>query len=124
MWSKTQDPVEYAHGDNNTITGRDRVLTIPYTHAMSKVTIEVICKDGFNKSAADIFNSNTAPSSVVLQGMNTVATITAPTQEIVANSGTDNANVKSITMKKVRLQEQQLIQRRNALLKLSLCLQL
>lgn len=100
LWSKTQDPVAYAHGDNNTITGRDRVLTIPYTHAMSKVTIEVICKDGFNKSAADIFNSNTAPSSVVLQGMNTVATVTAPTQEIVANSGTNNANVKSITMKK------------------------
>ena len=100
LWSKTQTPVAYAHGDNNTITGRDRVLTIPYTHAMSKVTIEVICKDGFNKSAADIFNSNTAPSSVVLQGMNTVATVTAPTQEIVANSGTDNANVKSITMKK------------------------
>lgn len=101
LWSKTQDPVAYAHGDNNTITGRENsVLTIPYTHAMSKVTIEVICKDGFNKSAADIFNSNTAPSSVVLQGMNTVATVTAPTQEIVANSGTDNANVKSITMKK------------------------
>lgn len=100
LWSKTQDPVAYAHGDNNTITGRDRVLTIPYTHAMSKVTIEVICKDGFNKSAADIFNSNTAPSSVVLQGMNTVATVTAPTQEIVANLGTNNANVKSITMKK------------------------
>lgn len=100
LWSSTQTPVAYAHGDNNTITGRDRLLTIPYTHAMSKVTIEVICKDGFNKSAADIFNSNTAPSSVVLQGMNTVATVTAPTQEIVANSGTDNANVKSITMKK------------------------
>ena len=101
LWSKTQDPVAYEHGTNNTITGRENsVLTIPYTHAMSKVTIEVICKDGFNKSAADIFNSNTAPSSVVLQGMNTVATVTAPTQEIVANSGTNNANVKSITMKK------------------------
>lgn len=101
LWSKTQDPVAYAHGDNNTITGRENsVLTIPYTHAMSKVTIEVICKDGFNKSAADIFNSNTAPSSVVLQGMNTVATVTAPTQNIVAVSGDGNANVKSITMKK------------------------
>lgn len=100
MWSKTQDPVAYEHGTNNTITGRDRVLTIPYTHAMSKVTIKVICKDGFNKSAADIFNSNTAPSSVVLQGMNTVATVTAPTQNIVAVPGDGNANVKSITMKK------------------------
>lgn len=94
LWSKTQDPVAYAHGDNNTITGRNSVLTIPYTHAMSKVTIVVKCEDGFNKSAADIFNSNTAPSSVVLQGMNTVATVTAPTQTISGETA-DN-----ITMKK------------------------
>lgn len=94
LWSSTQTPVAYDHGDDNTITGRTPKLTIPYTHAMSKVTIEVICKDGFNKSADDIFNSSTALSSVVLQGMNTVATVTAPTQTI---SGETAAN---ITMKK------------------------
>lgn len=94
LWSGEQDPVAYAHGDNNTITGRNSVLTIPYTHAMSKVTIEVICKDGFDNSAADIFNSSTTPSSVVLQDINTIATVTAPTQTI---SGGTAAN---ITMKK------------------------
>ena len=90
LWSGKQTPIPYSHDNGN--NGKNHgVLTIPYTHAMSKVTIVVKCEDGFNKSADDIFNSSTASSSVVLQDINTVATVTAPTQTI---SGETAANIK------------------------------
>lgn len=86
LWSKTQDPVAYAHGDNNTITGRDRVLTIPYTHAMSKVTIKVICADGFD-AATITANKNFDNASVKLVGVNTKCTLNAPDGKINTLNG-------------------------------------
>lgn len=86
LWSKTQDPVEYAHGDNNTITGRNSVLTIPYTHAMSKVTIKVICADGFD-AATTTANKNFDNASVKLVGVNTKCTLNAPEGKINTLNG-------------------------------------
>lgn len=86
LWSKTQDPVAYEHGTNNTITGRDRVLTIPYTHAMSKVTIKVICADGFD-AATNTANKNFDNASVKLVGVNTKCTLNAPDGKINTLNG-------------------------------------
>lgn len=90
LWSKTQDPVAYAHGDNNTITGRNSVLTIPYTHAMSKVTIKVICADGFD-AATTTANKNFDNASVKLVGVNTKCTLNAPEGKITSLSGNSTA---------------------------------
>lgn len=86
LWSYEQTPVAYSHA--TTRAG----LVIPYTHAMSKVTIEVVCEDGF-----DTDNANFTGASVVLQQMNTVANLTAPTGTSVAVPGAGNDNVKNIT---------------------------
>lgn len=79
LFSPTQTPVAYTHGSNNTINGRDNVLSIPFTHAMSKVTIEVICDEGF-----DTGKNNFENAVVKLQNMNTVATVTAPEAKLSA----------------------------------------
>lgn len=49
LWSKTQDPVQYVHGTQGVPTSHG-TLTIPYTHAMSKVTV-VVKTDGFGEAA-------------------------------------------------------------------------
>lgn len=77
LFAGTQEPVIYAHGTNNTIAGRDRVLTIPYTHAMSKVTVEVICDEGFDTNV-----DNFANTTLTLKGVNTVCTVTGPTKAL------------------------------------------
>lgn len=77
LYAGQQSPVAYAHGTDNTITGRDRVLTIPYTHAMSKVTIEVICDEGFK---TDI--DNFANTVLALKNANTTCTVTGPTKSL------------------------------------------
>lgn len=86
LWSYEQPPVAYSH--ETTRAG----LVIPYTHAMSKVTVEVVCEDGFDTDVANFANA-----SVVLKGMQTVADLTAPTGTIAAVPGAADANVKSIT---------------------------
>lgn len=79
LFSPTQTPVAYTHGSNNTINGRENVLSIPFTHAMSKVTIEVICDEGF-----DTEKNNFENAVIKLQNMNTVATVTAPEAKLSA----------------------------------------
>lgn len=49
LWSKAQTPVEYEHGSKDDPTSHG-TLTIPYTHAMSKVTV-VVKTDGFGEAA-------------------------------------------------------------------------
>lgn len=91
LWSYEQTPVAYAHVDADGKKNHG-TLILPYTHAMSKVTVEVVCEDGFD---ADIKNFDGA--SVVLKGMQTVASLTAPTGTITAVPSTADANVKDIT---------------------------
>lgn len=82
LWSYEQTPVAYTH--ETTRAG----LVIPYTHAMSKVTIEVVCGDGFESDATKNFGSAT----VTLDQMNTVTSLTAPTA--TAAVGTTPADIQ------------------------------
>ena len=50
LWSKLQTPVKYEHGTQGDPTSHN-TLTIPYTHAMSKVTV-VVKTDGVFDEAA------------------------------------------------------------------------
>lgn len=73
LWSYEQTPVAYSH--EATRAG----LVIPYTHAMSKVTVEVVCGEGFDAEEA-----NFSGASVVLQQMNTVCSLSAPNGRVTA----------------------------------------
>lgn len=50
LWSKAQDPVKYEHGTQGNSVSHG-TLTIPYTHAMSKVTVVVKTDGAFNEAA-------------------------------------------------------------------------
>ena len=82
LWSAEQTPIQYAHGSQNN-GGAHGTLVLPYTHAMSMVTVDVVAKDGFSAGALN----NTW---VELQGMNKTAKFTAPTLTISdVGTGTD-----------------------------------
>lgn len=82
LWSYEQTPVAYTHA-----AGRAG-LVLPFTHAMSKVTIEVVCGAGFESDVAKNFGSAT----VTLDQMNTVTSLTAPTA--TAAVGTTPADIQ------------------------------
>lgn len=93
LYAGQQAPVAYAHGTNNTIDGRDRVLTVPYTHAMSKVTIEVICDEGFDTDQAKNFGS----AAVKLYQAGTVTTVTGPTKAVAKGTTPADINMQKLT---------------------------
>ena len=74
LWSAEQTPIQYAHGSQNN-GGAHGTLVLPYTHAMSMVTVDVVAKDGFTTGAL-------ANTWLELQGMNKTATFTAPKLKI------------------------------------------
>ena len=80
LWSPTQTKVGYDHS-----TAREGVehgtLEIPYTHAMSQITVTLKAVDGF---------SGTPLTSTVLtlNQMNTVASLTAPTGSFTSSTPT------------------------------------
>ena len=81
LWSAEQTPIAYQRGSS--ASDDHGTLVIPYTHAMSMVTVEVIAKDGFTTAALDT-------TWLELQGMNKTCTLTAPTMTIPsAGQGTD-----------------------------------
>lgn len=89
LWSAEQTPISYSHGSQN-VGGEHGTLLLPYTHAMSMVTVEVIAKDGFTTGAL-------ADTWLELQDMNKTCTVTAPTMTISdegKGSGTDAGKVK------------------------------
>ena len=88
LWSAEQTPIAYQRG--SLASDGHGTLVIPYTHAMSMVTVEVIAKDGFTTGALD-------KTWLELQGMNKTCTLTAPTMTISdagKGSGTDAGKVK------------------------------
>ncbi len=89
LFGDTQAAIHYTHSKE----AEREVLELPYTHAMSKVTVEIVCDEeaGFKDVAANFANT-----TVDLQGINTVATVTAPTATVVPVPGDGNANVKTI----------------------------
>lgn len=85
LYAKTEDMVKYAHEN-----GSRGELVINYTHAMSKVTINVTTGEGF---ATD--NANFASSVLTLKKMQTKASVNAPVATVTASS--DAADIKDIT---------------------------
>lgn len=88
LWSAEQTPIAYAHVDGQ----GDRVhgtLVLPYTHAMSKVTINVTIDGTFGSEGVNFSRVKTT-----LHEMFTTCTCTAPTYTL-SNKGTTT----DVTMK-------------------------
>lgn len=79
LWSAEQEAVTYGHA--STQAGAHGTLTIPYTHAMSEITVTVTCSEGFSGSTNPL-----SATVLTLNAMNTVTTFTAPSQTF--SSGT------------------------------------
>ena len=91
LWSGEQTPVAYAH--SNAVTGERSGLSLPYTHAMSEVTIILKTGNGF-----DAKDKPLERTSVILNGWNTQTTLNAPQKTLEASEK------KNITMCKGEVQ--------------------
>ncbi len=89
LWSKTQEPVAYTHEKNNHGT-----ITIPYTHAMSKATIELTASDGFGDTP---FNN----TSITLTNVNIKGKFTASTATVQGTEAEDGYVKENIQMHKI-----------------------
>lgn len=87
LWSAEQTPIKYDHAE-----GSRGKLVLPYTHAMSMVTVVVTAADGFSNGALN----NTW---LELQGMNRTCKTTAPTYEISdVGQGTDSPGLVKMAL--------------------------
>lgn len=85
LYAKTEDMVKYAHEN-----GSRGELKINYTHAMSKVTINVTTGEGYATDKA-----NFASSVLTLKKMQTKASVNAPAATVTASS--DATDIMDIT---------------------------
>lgn len=90
LWSGEQIPQAYAHWTSNQQSIEHGKIEIPYFHAMSMFTVELIARKGFVTGAF-------ANTVVEMQGMNRTCTATAPTLAI-SNEGTASENSGKIKM--------------------------
>lgn len=86
LWSAEQTPVSYTHRDANADNQRPGLI-IPYTHAMSKVTINVIAGDGF-ASTYDF-----ASTAITLNDVRITCTANAPEAKLTYPTTGGIANV-------------------------------
>jgi len=95
LWSPTQEKVAYSHESSH--DANHGTLTIPYTHAMSQITVTVIADEGFEGSTD---GSKKPLNNTILQlnAMNTVTTLTAPTTTFSPLKQETGDNIKMITM--------------------------
>ncbi len=115
LWSAEQTPVPYAHVDAEGKKNHG-TLVLPYTHAMSKITIEIVLDEGFdvyadgeNKDKATAFvGKETTPTLYA----NRVTATTAPTySHSTAVASGDDAKIQmrladdEVTAKKSRVYE-------------------
>lgn len=91
LWSAEQTPIAYAHVDGEGKKNHG-TLVLPYTHAMSKVTINVTLHESFGASGI-AFNGVTT----TLHEMFSHCTCTAPIYSLT-NKGTAIGNTTDITM--------------------------
>ena len=77
LWSKTQDHVTYVHARDAHGT-----LNVPYTHAMSKFTIIVEAKEGFE-------TGNLSNTIVTLNKVSKDGTFDAPNEKVTASETVD-----------------------------------
>ncbi len=97
LWSSSQDPVPYKHATFNGGVQHGE-MKVPYSHAMSKVTIEVNLADGFG----DNVDTNFPATSKVTVNAQTKCTVSAPaTTAFPKGKVTPSTDAKvGITMKK------------------------
>lgn len=91
LWSKTQNPVSYQHGNNS--GDSHGTITIPYTHAMSKATIVLTAGEGFGD---DAFENTT----IILKGVNVKGKFTASTANVVGVTAEGHHDTGDIQMQK------------------------
>lgn len=91
LWSPEQETVQYDHSTAH--NANHGTLQIPFTHAMSQITVTVNAVDGFSSPPNPL-----ASTILKLNNMHTVTTLTAPTSGWTDVPGDANANVKTITM--------------------------
>lgn len=77
LYAKTQEVIHYEKDTNGDLPH----LTIPFTHAMSKITINLVCGKGFGQEATNK-TKNLGSTTVTLHNINTKASVTAPTTEV------------------------------------------
>lgn len=92
LFAKTQTPVSYIHGTIE--TDNHGILVLPYSHAMSKITVNVTANEGFAEKA------NFASSVLKLQHMNTVCSVDAPAGTISSTTAAEVTTYKSTTENK------------------------
>lgn len=84
LWSKAQKPLKYKRG---TFGGNDHgTLVIPYTHAMSMITIEVVAGEGFT-------TGNLGSTTATLQDMYKSATFSAPNATVSSQAGSQTVKM-------------------------------
>lgn len=76
LWSQTQTKVAYSH--QSTHDANHGTLTIPYTHAMSQITVTIIADEGFEGST-DGSKKPLNNTTLQLHAMNIETTLTATT---------------------------------------------
>jgi len=80
LWSRAQEKVTYDH--SNARDGSRAGLTIPYSHAMSEITVTLKAEEGFS--------GNPLTSTVLtLNNMNTVASLSAPTATVTSTTSSN-----------------------------------
>lgn len=87
LFAKTQAPVSYSHGTAE--TDNHGILVLPYSHAMSKITVNVTANEGFADKA------NFGSSVLTLKHMQTKSSVNAPAGTVTASTVADD--VKDIT---------------------------
>ena len=93
LWSAEQEPVKYGHADKNQ-DGDHGDLIIPYTHAMSKVTVKVTLGTGFDS------NYDFDGTAITLNDMRLKCTANAPLAKLsYPDPKTDNEAKGSVQMK-------------------------
>lgn len=85
LYAKTQEMIGYVHNPNDRGT-----LVLPYTHAMSKVTINITAGEGFLTTT-----ENFKEAVLTLKDMQTKASVDAPKATVVSSSAA--VDIKDIT---------------------------
>lgn len=81
LWSAAQKPISYKHA-----AGDRETLVIPYTHAMSMITIEVVAGEGFT-------TGNLGSTTATLQAMYKSATFSAPNATVSSQAGSQTVKM-------------------------------
>lgn len=79
LYSKTQERVTYVHSYSSALNGEHGYVNLPFYHAMSKITVEIVGGESFKGSTKPVFDET---SSVILKNVNTSCTVSAPDQTL------------------------------------------